>query len=52
MHISVNILYVIIEMKTFNVPQFYSKFYCYFKFTCFSFDKVIKLFTLYLAYTP
>jgi hypothetical protein len=36
----------IIEMKTFNVPQFYNGFCCYFKSTCSSFDKVIKLFTL------
>ncbi len=33
-------------MKTFNVPQFYNGFCCYFKSTCSSFDKVIKLFTL------
>jgi hypothetical protein len=39
-------LYFIIEMKTFNVPQFYNGFYCYFKSTYSRFDKVIKLFTL------
>ncbi len=33
-------------MKTFNVPQFYNWFCYYFKSTCFSFNKVIKLFTL------
>ncbi len=33
-------------MKAFNVSQFYNGFSCYFKSTCFSFDKVIKLFTL------
>ncbi len=33
-------------MKTFNVPQFCNGFCCYFKSTCLSFDKVIKLFTL------
>jgi hypothetical protein len=32
-------------MKTFNVPQFYNGFCCYFKSICSSFDKVIK-FTL------
>jgi hypothetical protein len=34
-------------MKTFNVLQFYNGFFCYFKSTCSSFDKVIKLFTLF-----
>jgi len=34
-------------MKAFNVPQFYNGFYCYFKSTCSSFDKVIKSFTLF-----
>jgi len=33
-------------MKTFNVPQFCNGFCCYLKCTHFSFDKVIKLFTL------
>jgi hypothetical protein len=33
-------------MKKLNVPQFYNGFCCYFKFTCSSFDNVIKLFTL------
>ncbi len=33
-------------MKTFNVPQFYNGFCCYFK-SISSFDKVIKLFTLF-----
>ncbi len=33
-------------MKTFNVPLFYNGFCCYFNSTCFSFDKIIKLFTL------
>jgi hypothetical protein len=33
-------------MKTFNVPQFYNGFCCYFKSICFSFDKVFKLFIL------
>ncbi len=37
-------------MNIFNVPQFYNGVCCYFKSTCFSFDKVIKLFT-FLAYT-
>ncbi len=32
--------------KTFNVSQFYNGFCCYFKSTCSSFDKVIKLFIL------
>jgi hypothetical protein len=45
-HKSKHILYLIIEMKTFNVSQFYNGFCCYFKFIYFSFDKVIKLFTL------
>jgi hypothetical protein len=40
-----HILYLIIEMKTLNVPQFYNGFCCYFKYVCSSFDKVIK-FTL------
>jgi hypothetical protein len=46
MHIKVNISYLIIQMKTFNVSQFYNEFCCYFKSICFNFDKVIKLFTL------
>ncbi len=33
-------------MKTFNVPQFYNGFYCYFESICSSFDKVTK-FTLF-----
>ncbi len=33
-------------MKTFNVPQFYNGFCCYFKYICSIFDKVIK-FTLF-----
>jgi hypothetical protein len=33
-------------MKTFNVPQLYNGFCCYFRSICSSFDKVIKLFTL------
>ncbi len=33
-------------MKTFNVPQFYNGLCCYFKSTCSSFDKVVKLFAL------
>ncbi len=34
-------------MKTFNVPQFYNGFCCYLKSICSSFDKAIKLFTLF-----
>ncbi len=34
-------------MKTFNVPQFYNGFCCYFKSTCSDFDMVTKLFTLF-----
>ncbi len=34
-------------MKTFNVPKLYNGFCYYFKFTCSSLDKVIKLFTLH-----
>jgi hypothetical protein len=34
-------------MKTFNVPQFYNGFCCYFKFIRSSFDEVIKFFTLF-----
>jgi hypothetical protein len=37
-------------MKTFNVPQFYNGFCYYFKFICSSFDKVIKLFTLFCVH--
>jgi hypothetical protein len=33
-------------MKTFNVLQFYNGFCYYFKSTCSSFKKVVKLFTL------
>ncbi len=40
-----HILYLIIELKTFNVSQFYNGYCCYLKFTCSS-DKVIKLFIL------
>jgi hypothetical protein len=47
MHISVILIFLIIEMKKFNVSQFYNEFCCYFKSTCFDFDKVIKLFTLF-----
>jgi hypothetical protein len=35
-------------MKTFNVPQFYNGFCCYFKSICSSFDKVIKVNWSYL----
>ncbi len=45
-HYCKHISYLVIEMKTFNVPQFYNGFYCYFKSTCSSFNKVLKLFTL------
>jgi hypothetical protein len=46
MHTKVKIPYLVIEMKTFNVSQFYNGFCCYFK-SCSNFDKVIKLFTLF-----
>jgi hypothetical protein len=39
-------------MKTFNVSQFYNGFCCYFKFTYSSFDKGIKLFTLFCLGSP
>jgi hypothetical protein len=48
MHINVNIYFLIIEMKTFNVPKFYNGFCCYLKSTYSSFDKVIKLLTFIL----
>jgi hypothetical protein len=51
-HYCNHILYLIIKMKTFNVPQFYNGFYCYFKCTCSNFDKVIKLFTLFCLHPP
>ncbi len=38
---------LVIEMKIFNVPQFYNGFCCYCKSTCSNFDKVIKLFILF-----
>jgi hypothetical protein len=46
-HWGKNVSYLLIEMKTLNVPQFYNGFCCYFKYICCSFDKVIKLFTLF-----
>jgi len=45
-HYGKHISYLVIEMKTFNVLEFYNGFCCYFKSTCSNFDKVIKLFTL------
>ncbi len=42
-----HISYLVIEMKTFNVPQFYNGFCCYSKYISSSFDKIIKLFTLF-----
>ncbi len=45
-HKGKHISYFIIQMKTFNVPQFNNGFYCYFESTCSSFHKVVKLFTL------
>jgi hypothetical protein len=45
-HQGKHLSYLVIEMKTFNVPQFYNGFCCYFKSTCSSFDKVINLFIL------
>jgi hypothetical protein len=46
-HWGKHVSYLVIEMKTLNVPQFYNGFCCYFKSICSSFDKVIKLFTLF-----
>jgi len=45
-HKGKHIPYLVIEMKTFNVSQFYNGFCCYLKSIYSSFDKVIKLFIL------
>jgi hypothetical protein len=49
-HYGKHISYLVLEMRTFNVPQFYNGFCCYLKSICSSFDKVIKLFTIYFLH--
>jgi hypothetical protein len=46
-HQGKHISYLVIKMKTFNVPQFYNGFCCYFKSICSSFNNIIELFILF-----